>query len=82
MSTSGRSGIPILQKEEQRPERIIWLKAQIYAQGTQKATAPVRLPGLSQDRCHSLAGHLSPSLQDEAGTVLILKKERRGEVFM
>lgn len=43
---------------------------------TQKATTPLRLPGLFQDSYHSLAGHLSPSLQDEAGTILILKKER------
>lgn len=40
-------------------------------------TSKARLPGLFQDNYHSLAGHLSPSLQDEAGTVLILKKEEQ-----
>lgn len=40
-------------------------------------TSKARLPGLFQDNYHSLAGHLSPSLQDEAGTVLILKKEKQ-----
>ena len=44
---------------------------------TSKATRPLRLPGLFQGNDHSLAGHLSPSFQDETGTVLILKKEKK-----
>lgn len=44
---------------------------------TSKATRPLRLPGLFQGNDHSVAGHLSPSFQDETGTVLILKKEKK-----
>ena len=43
---------------------------------TPKATWPMKVPGLFQDRHHSLADHLPPfSFQDEADSAFILKRE-------